>query len=705
MAAVRHRFPAMALGLASFAVITPFTAPAVRAHAQAPEAPGASIYLPVALDYREATLQPVGQAGGRSLALACAGPYIYLGVGMRVLMVDVSDPDQPTAVGETAAFPDVVTDVDEAGGRLYVLANAWHREVTDRLHVFDLKDPRVPRPIVDWPVPGGTATALTVHGGRGYLTGAAEGFLIVELGDRTGVPRLIGQSRAESVSSLVTNGSMAFALSFARDPTTYDTLVAPHLFDVSEPSDVRELPVPPDILAVGQGRWQCPGGASPADDEPAMAFVDGLLYVGSYDLGAFDLDTPSEPGLVACVRGAGGNAMVVVGERAYVAGAPPEGRTTSVAVLDVARSRAPRRLDAAIDADRYGVQLGDGAIAAGIDAIYTVGSGYLPSLRVTDVRDPAHPRPAGSLDVLWAPGDIDVTGSLAAVADDTNRGLRLVDVRDPREAHVTATITGGHVRGLALTTDVLYASVWPSALAVYDIRAPGGPRWVGAVTWPEEGSRAVDAAIAGDSLFAFVDAGMPGGGFGGFLSVVDVADPTAPVEVARTGPIAGWGVHLVGDGARIFVTANNDRLTSRVTVIDVSDPRRPVAAAALDLASDANDLALRGAQLFIASGEGFEGLTVVDVRHSEAPRVVGRLRLGESTAIAVDDTRAYVVNAGRIAIVDVSDPRNPTVVGEHRPVGYLQRIAVEGPYLYLTAEYAGLQIFRTGRVGAPAKGD
>jgi hypothetical protein len=51
-----------------------------------------------------------------------------------------------------------------------------------------------------------------------------------------------------------------------------------------------------------------------------------------------------------------------------------------------------------------------------------------------------------------------------------------------------------------------------------------------------------------------------------------------------------------------------------------------------------------------------------------------------------------------IAIVDVSDPRNPTMVGEHRPVGYLRSVAVEGSYLYLTTEYAGLQILRTGEI-------
>ncbi len=49
----------------------------------------------------------VGQIGGRVQAVAVQGGYAYIGVGPRLVVVDVSNPAAPRKVGETGVLPGV----------------------------------------------------------------------------------------------------------------------------------------------------------------------------------------------------------------------------------------------------------------------------------------------------------------------------------------------------------------------------------------------------------------------------------------------------------------------------------------------------------------------------------------------------------------------------------------------------------------------
>jgi hypothetical protein len=50
----------------------------------------------------------VGQIGGSSYAVAVQGDYAYLGVGPRLVVLDISDPSDPTMLGQTDVLGDVV---------------------------------------------------------------------------------------------------------------------------------------------------------------------------------------------------------------------------------------------------------------------------------------------------------------------------------------------------------------------------------------------------------------------------------------------------------------------------------------------------------------------------------------------------------------------------------------------------------------------
>ena len=81
----------------------------------------------------------VGQVGGSTQAVAVQGQYAYVGVGLRLVVLDVTSPNTPTEVGATAPFAYFVEDIAVSGTRAYVAAGGAG------LRVVDMSDPAPPR--------------------------------------------------------------------------------------------------------------------------------------------------------------------------------------------------------------------------------------------------------------------------------------------------------------------------------------------------------------------------------------------------------------------------------------------------------------------------------------------------------------------------------------------------------------------------------
>jgi len=57
----------------------------------------------------------VGQWGGPCNAVALSGNCVYLGVGLRLLVLDVSGPASPTVLGMSEVLPRIVQGVAVSG--------------------------------------------------------------------------------------------------------------------------------------------------------------------------------------------------------------------------------------------------------------------------------------------------------------------------------------------------------------------------------------------------------------------------------------------------------------------------------------------------------------------------------------------------------------------------------------------------------------
>ena len=106
--------------------------------------------------------QMIGQAGGPTQGIAVQGSYAYIGVGPRLVVVDISEPANPRQVGASAVFDDLVQGVAVSGGYAYAAAGSAG------LYVVDVTAPAALR-IVGRFDSSGFAEGVAVAGTAAYL--------------------------------------------------------------------------------------------------------------------------------------------------------------------------------------------------------------------------------------------------------------------------------------------------------------------------------------------------------------------------------------------------------------------------------------------------------------------------------------------------------------------------------------------------------
>jgi hypothetical protein len=122
---------------------------------------------------------------------------------------------------------------------------------------------------------------------------------------------------------------------------------------------------------------------------------------------------------------------------------------------------------------------------------------------------------------------------------------------------------------------------------------------------------------------------------------------------------------------------------SGLRVIDVSNPSAPIEIGATEIPYFARDVTVLGGLAYIADSYG--GLRVIDVSNPEEPVEIGTLDSPDpSLGVAVSDGRAYLANGyGGLRIIDVSNPEQPVELGAYAPGYEVFDVAVVGAIAYL----------------------
>jgi len=306
-------------------------------------------------------------------------------------------------------------------------------------------------------------------------------------------------------------------------------------------------------------------------------------------------------------------------------------------------------------------------VVDGLAYVATRGAPGLPaSLRVIDVSDPQAPVEIGSLELpfLGEP-QLEAGGGVVYVAA-ASTGLHVIDVSDPMAPTEVGTLDllGRNVTAMAAAEGRLYLAsgfLGPRgeaadvALLVIDVSNTHAPALRGVL--PLAGF--VEGMDVAEGL---VYAAIPATPGLGRLTVIDVSDATAPVEIAAVPTQFGRDVAVDGDLAYVsgaVLSAGIPVPAAPFQVFDVSDTHAPVEIGSLECCANGGDIELSGGLAYLALDRGVQ---VVDVSDPAAPAVLGAIAV-EARDVELADGFAYTASEVGLRVIDVSRPRWPAALG------------------------------------------
>lgn len=258
----------------------------------------------------------------------------------------------------------------------------------------------------------------------------------------------------------------------------------------------------------------------------------------------------------------------------------------------------------------------------------------------------------------------------------------LDELHDIQRAIVAAVDTPNRAQGVAVSGDYAYVAdmvLWgsgSSSLQVIDISNPAKPVLAGAVDTTGE---ARDVALSGN--YAYVADGYSG------LQVIDVANPANPnIMGTFDTPGEAYSVALIGNYA--FVA---DRWKG-LLIIDISDPQNLAMVSELDVSNDAVFVTVRGSHAYVV-GWNDGSFAIVDISNPENPTIKSSVDMNRGESVIVSGDYAYVTTEfGGLHVLDISNPENPILVGEVDTPGFAYNVKVSGHYAYVADGEDHLQI-------------
>ncbi len=285
------------------------------------------------------------------------------------------------------------------------------------------------------------------------------------------------------------------------------------------------------------------GGTISAPENIAIA--GRYAYIASFNsMKIADVSNPASPALVSATTIAGLYSIDVVGRYAYVAA-----QSNGFAIYDVSNAASPVRIG--------GYDTPGSARNVRVVGNYAYVGDSTSGLEIFDVSNPANPVLVSTYDTADSARDVTVVGRYAYISDSSN-GMIILDVQNPASPRLI-----GSYNTSITTYDIVvlgkYAYLFGSPdVTIIDISNPASPTLVSSVS-SGVGNGGFNGTVAG--RYAYISDYNSG------LVVVDVSDPTSPVQVSLQSDQSGvYDVDVVGRYA--YVADNSDMWILDINGID-----------------------------------------------------------------------------------------------------------------------------------------
>ena len=615
-------------------------------------------------------LERIDQFGGTIRAVAARDDLAFIGVGPRLMVLDVSDPSQPRAIGQSVVLDGIVSAIALRDQMAWVLVQR------DGLYAFDVSRPSMPALVSKLsfsPEIGSTSLllhgdlAVLFHGGswRGsssvWLVGIDD---IVGLADRQAA-RIGLDSRTTSVAAAGEQlyiGGAALADDSSPYIISYDILdgAAPRkLFRTEMPGVAAEMAVIDDRLVVAEriGR------------ESASLKVHDLVAAGGLRLVSetpLDIERPSgfsvENRLVALVNG---NTLRLVNLRS-------DGSAEPLAPL--------------LSMPDWYPSGGDFSISLQGEFLFVAANDDL-GLRIADLRTKGAFEPVGVFSVPDYPTDIALTDSQILVGPyytgriwayrRTGRApleapTQLPEIwsrgmDSPSVGEFIFSVHGAEIRHFAIDNPAqpVLLNTFPIESEGRDLRLfeefalversvvidDSRDYVLDAYDLSQPGQASRVLSLSGSHSYAIIAEAHVLVPYGKAMEIFDLDDP-GNEPIGRLQHKLGWPVVVAAQGNRIYFTDDET-----LAVADWTDPAKPEMIAEFPLlggSGDINDMLLHQGRLVILR---WDEVAVYDLTDPDHPLHVASGRTYDTGAeVAARDDRLYITETtGGVSVWDLPE--------------------------------------------------
>jgi hypothetical protein len=629
-------------------------------------------------------LQIVGQIGGPTQAVAVAGNYAYVGVGSRLMALDVSTPSSPREVGSSEPFGASVRDVQIFGNTAFVAAGGAG------MYTLDISDPAHPTTIENYKFFGYTEGVI-VAGKYAYVADGPDGLRVLDIADRTHPVEVSAVYKLNYAFDVAIEGGYAYIAAAGAG-----LLVA----DVSDPTHPKAI-----------SSYGLPGYAY------GITKSESTLYIadGWEGLQVLNVSDPAKPQSIGSYNMPGwAMDVATAGDMLYLADA-----SGGLRVLNVSDKSKITEIGSFPTRDGH-----SGHLAINGNTVY-VADTHL-GIHIVDVSAPSEPHRVGLYSPMGYAQAVAIANRYAYVAA-LDYGFRVIDLADlthPREVATlitdlpskTVTISGNTVY---LGTNFDRKSKQPPNLYAVDISDPFHPKasppqpLIGhtGITTFQSGTHSVGDIITMNTINMVIQGTTLYNGAEWGLLLLDISNPLAPHELSflqttedpgASGATAG-GVAVTGDVAYLAVSE------AGLYTIDVSNPKQPALLGVFNeqppgqknsQGDKVSDVVVAPPYAYILYSDYVRALDISDPKH---PKGLGLFPVPLSTfnqpysarSLAIDGNRLFIAdNAAGLLELDVTDPTHLKLVGQLRLPGLASWVSVDKGFVYVADEEGGLFIIQ-----------
>lgn len=573
-----------------------------------------------------------------------------------------------------------------------------------RLVTVDVSDPDAPTTLSDvalgtrWPTPG--TTCVTPLAGLDDLAVVSEScgdrsqLMIVDLSEPSSPTVASTIALFDNAEHAVAIGNIVWVSApVPVGDVVYDTVTAIDLTDPGAP--------------VTLGQYRSRGAVF---DLAAAGDILGVLEAPPLRMTLVDVRSPADPAVLSQTEVDNtAAALELAGHRAYLA------TRESIETWDISDPALPSpetsvwwmRIAAPTDLIAVGDRLFLGLL--NLDPQIADASG---GLEVFDLADPGNVWGRSTIAFSSGSSQLAEAGRLLVVAD-RGRGLRVFDP-DAMSSPIRPGLvnpTFDEVVSVAVAGDLAYLA--DHGLRVVDLAGAPEPTVIGSLELDtplvydptagvvtERDRYAWDVAAADGTVVLSTSDGA--------LEVIDVSDPRAPVAQARLalGLPAGSACRVALSRPTAAIVGDDP---DGLILIDLSEPSNPIEVGRATPSGRPTDVEIIGDLAVVTFGPwpaepDRGGIDIFDISHPDAPVALAALPFDQTTT-AVAALGAEVIAVGRdgVHVVDLSDPGSPEEIGALTAVpGPIFDVAVSGNTAFVPFPPGGLAVVDIVDLAEPA---